>query len=91
MYYEKRRAIWELGTRLRTQGRTMAFQQLLAWLIQNGFPADDGTPYKHPRGAASAVRAAYHYVADELGLGDPGAAPIAEAFTNANGDYAYEM
>jgi hypothetical protein len=90
MYHEKRQAIFDLSTTLRAQGRTMSFEDLLVWLNRNRFTADDGQPYQHPRGVASAVRAAYHYVADELDLGDLGAEPIAEAFTNARGDYAYE-
>jgi hypothetical protein len=90
MYHAKRQAIFDLSTILRAQGRTMSFEELLMWLNRNGFTGDDGRPYQHPRGAASAVRAAYHYVANELGLGDVGAASVAEAFTNASGDYAYE-
>jgi hypothetical protein len=90
MYHKKRCAIFNLARRLCAQDRTETFAQLLAWLNQQGFTTDYGSAYTHPRGAASAVRAAYWYVRDELGLGDAGAAPIAVAFTNAIGEYAYE-
>ena len=49
-----------------------------------------GTAYQGGRGVARLVNAAYDYVRDELGLGEAGASPIAEAFTNRSGAYAYE-
>lgn len=89
-YDQKRLDLYALALWLCGQSRKMTFAQLVAWLNQRGLTTDAGTPFQHPRGAASAVRAAYAYVRDQLGLGDIGAAPIAEAFVDANGNYAYE-
>ena len=86
---QTRHAIYDLALWLCGQRQRMTFAQLVAWLNQRGLTTDYGTPYRHPRGAASAVRAAYAYARNDLGLGDAGAAPIAEAFTDANGNYAW--
>jgi hypothetical protein len=69
---------------------TETFDALGAHLNGRRITSTLGTPYQGGRGVASAVRAAYHYYATELGLGDAGAASIAKAFTNASGQYAYD-
>jgi hypothetical protein len=89
-FHNKRLALYDLALWLCRQSQRMTFAQLVTWLNQRGHTTDYGTPFRHPRGAASAVGAAYAYVRDQLGLGDIGAAPIAEAFVDANGQYAYE-
>jgi len=67
----------------------MTFDGLAMWLNQNDFATTYGRPYRGGRGAARVAHAAYAYVRDELGLGDAGASPIAEAFTDKNGAYAW--
>lgn len=71
-------------------GITVTFDDLALWLNQRGFKTSYGATYQGGRGVARLVDAAYAYARDELGLGDAGAAPIAEAFTNRWGKYAYE-
>jgi hypothetical protein len=83
-------AVYDLAKLLVAQGRTNTFDDLGAWLNRQGFTTGYGTALKGGRGVARVVWAAYRYVRNELGLGDAGAAPIAEAFTDASGDYAYE-
>jgi len=59
-------------------------------LVASGTTNTSTTAYRGGRGIARLVDASYAYVRDELGLGDAGASPIAEAFTNRWGAYAYE-
>lgn len=83
-------AVLAYATSLIARGVTSTFDDLAIWLNQKGFKTSYGTAYQGGRGVARLVDAAYAYVRDELGLGDAGAAPIAEAFTNRWGAYAHE-
>jgi hypothetical protein len=87
---QKFNAVYDFAKLLVARGRTNTFDDLGAWLNRHGFTTSYGTAFRGGRGVARVVWAAYRYVCNELGLGDAGAAPIAEAFTNASGDYAYE-
>ena len=66
------------------------FDQLAAWLNEQGITTNRGTPYSGGRGVAKLCNAAYDFVHDELGLGDEGAYPIAAVFTDRNGNHAYD-
>jgi ABC-type uncharacterized transport system YnjBCD substrate-binding protein len=83
-------AVFSHAASLAAQGVTETFDDLAAWLNRNGFRTGYGTPYTGGRGVARLVHAVYAYAHDELGMGDAGAAPVAEAFTNRNGAFAYE-
>jgi hypothetical protein len=83
-------AVYDYAKSLVAQRRTVTFDDLGAWLNRRGLTTSYGTVFHGGRGVARVVWAAYRYVRDELGLGDAGAAPIAEAFTNASGEFAYE-
>jgi hypothetical protein len=72
-------------------GQTMTFAELAAWLNGAGFTTGYGTPYAiGGRGVARLVDVVYWYTRNELGLGEAAASPVAEAFTNSFGAYAYE-
>jgi hypothetical protein len=86
----KFQAILAYAASLIARGATITFDDLARWLNQRGLKTSYGTPYQGGRGVARLVDASYAYVRDELGLGDAGASPIAEAFTNRWGEYAYE-
>jgi hypothetical protein len=72
------------------KGQTETLDDLRVWLNANGFTSDWGNPYWTSRGVARAVSCAHAYVKNELGLGDAGAEPIAKAFTNQHGAYAWD-
>ena len=80
-----------LADQLNTQGKTISLADLAATLNRFGFTTGRGTPYQiGGRGIAKVVSATYVYVESGLGLGDLGAAPVALAFKDQNGFYAYE-
>ena len=84
-------AIRRLAAALVASGQTLTFADLAAWLNTAGYTTGYGTPYAvGGRGVARLVHAVYDWVCSELGLGEAAAAPVAEAFTNARGGYAYD-
>lgn len=84
-------AVYELAVMLCQNGQTMTFDDLCQWLNNNGFRRPRwNEPYETGRGVAKLVSCTYGYVCNELGLGHAGAKPVAEAFTNQNGRYAYD-
>lgn len=83
-------AVFVLATALAAQGASKTFAELMQWLNAQGLQTNYGTPYVNERGVAKLVSSVYAYVRDELGLGDAGAEPVARAFTNQHGAYAYE-
>ncbi len=87
----KLNAVRALANALVASHATMTFAQLAAHLNLQGIKTCYGTPYHSGgRGVARLAHAAYLYVRDELGLGAAAAEPIAKAFTNQNGYYAYD-
>ena len=84
-------AILALAVSLAARGATMTFDQLAHWLNRNGFTTGWDTPYVGGRGVATVVRSVYAYAHNELGLGEAGAVPVADAFTNKHGTYAFKV
>jgi hypothetical protein len=80
--------IRDLATTLVAHRDTMTFGQLAQALNANGFQTTYNTPYNGGRGVAKLV----HSVWDDLNaIGDVRHRDmVAVAFTNANGDYAYD-
>jgi hypothetical protein len=72
------------------EGPPSTLCDLLQELNRRGVKTNLGKPYCTPRGVGKLVAAAYAYAHDELGLGDDGAAPIAEAFTGQDGRYCWD-
>jgi hypothetical protein len=80
----------EYARHLWTLDQTRTFTQLADWLNARGITTSYGTPYIGGRGVAALVRAAYNFAYYEMSLGDEGAHPITRAFTDQNGNFAYE-
>jgi hypothetical protein len=87
---EKRyNALLDRAKALVAAGKTETFADLAVWLNSQGITTGYGTPYVGTRGTARLCHCGWDYWAKERGLGVSGADPIAQAFTNAWGGYAY--
>lgn len=78
--------ISSLAKGLINNGKTITFDELAIELNKNGFLTSYGTVYNGGRGVAKLVDAVYH----RLKLKSEKKA-VAHAFTNSNGEFAYNL
>ncbi len=85
---EKKLYIWNLAKFLSDHGKVMSGAELAEHLNRNKFLTGYGAEFRGTRGTYRLIKATYEWVSGDLGLPSE-AGPIAKAFVDADGGYAY--